>query len=96
MDAASRAPGDGMTEPAYLPDTLVAYHLGRKVTWLRSNRDKLEADGFPRKDRLVGMTLRADLEAWIAKRRRIADPVKGQTPSGHTTTPLSEEKLNAL
>lgn len=85
-----------MTQPAYLPDTLVAFHLGRKVTWLRSNREKLEADGFPRKDKLVGMTLRADLEAWIAKRRRIADPDKVRETGHHTTTPLSGENINAF
>jgi hypothetical protein len=85
-----------MTEPAYLPDTLVAHHLGRKVGWLRTNRPKLEVDGFPRKDRLVGMTLRADLEAWIAKRRRIADPDSAHNKRADTTTPLSGENLDAF
>jgi hypothetical protein len=83
-------------QPAYLPDTLVAYHLGRKVTWLRAHRPKLEADGFPRKDKLVGMTLRADLEAWIAKRRSVGDPDKAQIKVGRTTTPLSGERLDVL
>lgn len=85
-----------MTNAAYLPDTLVAQHLGRKVSWLRTNRAKLEADGFPRKDKLVGMTLRADLEAWIAKRRRIADPDGAPHKGANTTTPLSGENLYDL
>lgn len=85
-----------MTEPAYLPDTLVAYHLGRKVAWLRTHRPKLEADGFPRKDKLIGMTLRADLDAWIAKRRRIADPEQVNIEVGNTKAPHSGENLDAF
>lgn len=79
--------------PAFLPDQLVAHRLGRKVTWLRQHRSKLEREGFPRKDPLVGLTPAADLDAWIAKRQRIANPEPA--PMGGNTT-LSGENLDAL
>ena len=76
----------------YLPDQLVAQRLGRKVTWLRSNRHKLEREGFPRRDPLVGATIAADLDAWIAKRRTVTDPVDAPTTGKHR----NQEKLNGL
>lgn len=35
---------------------------------------ELEREGFPKLDRLIGLTLKADVMAWINRRRTIADP----------------------
>ena len=59
--------------PAYLADREIAYLLGRKVAWFRKHRDDLMREGFPPKDKIIGLTLRADVEAWIAKRRVLSD-----------------------
>jgi hypothetical protein len=85
-----------MTQPAYLTEHLVAFRLARKVTWLRSNREKLEREGFPRKDPLVGLTLTVDFEAWIELRRRIANPNGAAKAAHHSNTPLSGENLDAF
>ena len=61
--------------PFYLADDDIALMLGRSVNWLRKNRPILEADGFPKKDFLIGLTIRQDIEAWIARRRVVADAV---------------------
>lgn len=76
--------------PAYISDTLVAFFLGRKVSWLRTNRDALEREGFPRKDKLVGLTLRADLDAWLARRRNVADAETVRTTDSTTNEVLHE------
>lgn len=72
--------------PAYLTDIQVAETLGRKVTWLKNNRPMLEQEGFPRRDKLVGLTLAADVNAWLARRRVVADPVHTPTEAHHSTT----------
>lgn len=51
-----------------------ASRLGRSVDWLREARGRLEREGFPEVDPLVGLTLKADVDAFLAKRRRVADP----------------------
>lgn len=61
---------------AFLTDIDVAKMLGRSKNWLRDNRPKLEREGFPRKDGLIGLTCVADIEAWIARRRQVADAVR--------------------
>lgn len=73
-------------KPAYVPDVMVAHLLGRKLTWLRKHRSTLEAEGFPHKDALIGQTNLADIEAWIAKRRRLADPVPAASREAADTT----------
>lgn len=70
--------------PAYLSDQMLAHLLGKKVTWLRSKRAQLEADGFPAKDALLGATNAADVNAWIAKRRRLPDPEPAAPPKAAT------------
>lgn len=64
-------------------DRWVAAILGSSVEWLRKHRGKLEAEGFPPKDPLIGLTLKADVEAFLAKRRRVSDPAPagGQSDS---------------
>ena len=79
--------------PAYLTDIQVAATLGRKVTWLKNNRPMLEQEGFPRRDKLVGLTLAADVNAWLARRRVVADPLHTPNEAHHSTT---EERLYEL
>ena len=62
--------------PAYIPDTEVARLLGRSKNWFCQRRPHLEREGFPRVDGLIGLTCRADIEAWIARRRQVSDAVQ--------------------
>ena len=59
--------------PAYLNEPGVAAILGKSRAWLKVNRPRLEREGFPRVDGLIGLTCVADIEAWIARRRQVAD-----------------------
>ncbi|WP_339109234.1 hypothetical protein [Thioclava sp. GXIMD4216] len=58
---------------AYGSDLWVASTLGRKIAWFRTNREKLGREGFPKRDPLTGLTIKADVMAWIEKRRRVSD-----------------------
>jgi hypothetical protein len=81
---------DGKAKPDRTFDPLSEYGsnawcgavLGKTTDWFRKNRVTLEADGFPKVCRLVGLTVKADVRAWISKRRRYADmAVKDQAPT---------------
>ncbi|WP_234464103.1 hypothetical protein [Paracoccus caeni] len=63
---------------AYGSEHWVAARFGRSHDWLKRERPRLEAEGFPPRDRLTGYTLKADVDAWLAKRRRVADPAGRQ------------------
>ena len=69
---AQRAP----ITPAYVSDKDLAELLGKSVAWFRANRPALEREGFPAKDRLIGLTLLADVHAWLDRRRVVADAVQ--------------------
>lgn len=71
---------------AYGSATWCALTLGKSVDWFRKNRAALETDGFPRVDALTGLTIKADVHAWIARRRKVAD-----AGGHHTTTSKSED-----
>lgn len=86
---------DHMT-PAYLHDALVAQRLGLKEQRFKAIRPKLELEGFPKKDRIVGQTLAADVEAWLARRRTINDPVPVPEGAHHTTTGEHRENYKAF
>jgi len=47
--------------------------LGKSIDWWRRNRSTLEGDGFPPRDPLTNQTIKADVIAWINKRRKIED-----------------------
>lgn len=64
---------------AYGSDRYCATVLGKSVDWFKKHRAELEADGFPKTDPLVGLTCKADVEAWIARRRRVADHIEVRT-----------------
>jgi len=65
---------------AYGSDRWCAARLGQSLNWFKKNRPILEHEGFPSKDRLFGLTLKADVEAFLAKRRRMADPDPAAQP----------------
>lgn len=69
-------PTDRTFDPvsAFGSERWVASRLGSNTDWLKKHRTKLEGEGFPPVDRLFGMTLKADVEAFLAKRRRVSDP----------------------
>lgn len=54
--------------------------LGKSYDWFLRNTKALEADGFPPIDPLTDHRIKADVEAWINRRRRIADRVIVETP----------------
>lgn len=62
-----------MTEPAFVDHRTVAQMLGITPDALYRKRASLVATGFPDRDPLIGKYLRADVEAWINKRRRLRD-----------------------
>lgn len=54
--------------PAWCAET-----LGRPPDWFRRERAALETIGFPKVDPITGLTLKADVQAWISRRRKYAD-----------------------
>lgn len=63
---------------AYASASWCAATLGKSDSWLRSNRGRLEGDGFPPVDLLIGHTLKADVFDWLETRRRwrtLASPI---------------------
>ena len=80
--------------PAYIPDTEIARLLGRSKNWFCQNRAKLEREGFPRVDTLIGLTCVWDVEAWIARRRQVADAVK--VGEHHADVPAKGDDLGKL
>ena len=81
--------------PAYLSEADVAKMLGRSRGWLRMNRDRLEREGFPTVDGLIGLTCVDDINAWIARRRKVADAVMTRTTGDHHIE-LRGENWNAF
>lgn len=60
---------------AYASDAWCAARIGVSLDrFRRTLRPKMERDGFPPKDPITGLTLKADMNAWLEKRRRVADP----------------------
>lgn len=73
----------------------IAHTLSVSLDWLYRNRPKLEREGFPRKDALIGRTNKADVNVWIARRRRLTDAVAapGHTIGANTTIGVNHEAL---
>jgi len=53
----------------------VAARLNRGSEWFRVNRAALEAEGFPRKDRLLDGWDSKAIEAWLDRRSGLLTPV---------------------
>lgn len=54
-------------------DQWCATTLGITQASFRSRRASLEGEGFPAVDRLIGLTNKSDVQAWIVRRRRVPD-----------------------
>lgn len=55
--------------------------LGKSTDWFRKNRTALEAEGFPKVCTIVGLTVKADVFAWITRRRRYSDVTAKDRPA---------------
>lgn len=77
---------------AYGSDAWCAETFGKPVEWFRKTRGELEAIGFPPKDAINGLTNKADVLAWISRRRRIADRAVVEA-SDDTTEGIHHDKL---
>jgi predicted DNA-binding transcriptional regulator AlpA len=42
----------------------------------KKKRPQLETDGFPRPDKITGTYLKADVDAWIERRRQVPDRIR--------------------
>lgn len=81
---------------AYGSDAWCAAKLGKSLHWFRKNRGTLEREGFPKRDMLVGQTLKADVEAFLAKRRRVSDADVVAITGGKHHIKLHGENLENL
>ena len=50
----------------------LACRLGLTEPWLKNNRDRLEAEGLPQRDPLLGGTDADAVEAWLDRRSGLA------------------------
>lgn len=64
--------------------------LSRDV--FKKKRPAMENDGFPRPDKITGHYLKADVDAWINRRRQVSDRVAAASPGPST----EEFNLDAL
>jgi hypothetical protein len=60
-----------MSEPAYGNTDWCADRLGISRDKFMRLRQRLEAEGFPKRDRVLNQWLRADVETWLLLRRRV-------------------------
>jgi len=75
--------------PLYVNDAWIAAALGRTKSWWYANRDRLYREGFPQKDKIIGLTARWAVEKWISDRIAIAANLHGRgapaaRPKGET------------
>ncbi|OIQ39735.1 MAG: hypothetical protein BM560_14600 [Roseobacter sp. MedPE-SWde] len=52
-----------------------AARIGWTLSKFRQKRDILENDGFPKVDRITNLYVKADVDAWINRRRQLSDNV---------------------
>ena len=70
-----------MTDSAYAGTLWVCERLGRKPDWFYRNKPKLIENGFPDKDPLTNLWIKADVDAWINARRSIRDTNEAPKPT---------------
>lgn len=70
-----------------------AARIGWTLKKFRQNRKTLENDGFPQLDRITNLYVKADVDAWINRRRQLSDDV---ALSGGALEPLKEVNFSAL
>ena len=78
---------------AYGSDKWIATVLGQSLEWFKRNRPMLEREGFPPKDAMFGMTLKDDVQAFLAKRRRVPDPDRTAIHHGPDQTGVNYDNL---
>ncbi len=59
--------------PRVWSDFQVACRIGKGLSWLTSNRDRLEAEGLPQRDPLLDGTDADAVEVWLDRRSGIAN-----------------------
>lgn len=63
-----------------------AARLGLTFDKFRSMRSRLERDfGFPPIDTINDLTIKADVDAWVKRRRRLSDVVSSPKPEAPTS-----------
>ncbi|OIQ44021.1 MAG: hypothetical protein BM558_09435 [Roseobacter sp. MedPE-SW] len=70
-----------------------AARIGWTLNKFRQKRDILENDGFPKVDRITNLYVKADVDAWINRRRQLSDNV---VLSVGVESPLEEVNFGAL
>jgi len=65
----------------YGSERWVARTLGRSVEWMRARRDEFATAGFPPADPITGHRIKADVIAWVERRRRLPDAAEGTAHS---------------
>ncbi len=81
-------PEDHSLDPAaaYGSERWCAQRLGKSYEWFRKARPSLEQEGFPRRDGLVGLTMKADVEAWLSRRCVLSQDGRARTTGHHPST----------
>ena len=64
----------------------VLHTIGRAESWFAKNRRHLEQDGFPKPDALLGLWIKADVRAWMEKRRQVKDAQAQKDAKGEVNT----------
>lgn len=62
-----------MTDPACLTLKQAAARLGLSTAAFYKRRSRLEAEGFPKIDDVLGRYLTEDVDAWLKNRRQVRD-----------------------
>lgn len=70
----------------------VAEALGMSPSTFQKKRPQLEDQGFPKRDALIGLYLKADIHAWISRRRQLADKVETPPPQ-QKDVQINEDEL---
>ena len=70
-----------------------AMTLGMTKDNFQKKRPSLEKEGFPERDRLTNLFIKADVCAWVMKRRRLADP---EPPKPEREQPKTGVNTDAL
>ena len=75
--------------PRVWSDFQVACRLGKSESWLATHRPRLEAEGFPQRDPLLGGTDADTVETWLDQRSGLAD-AREEVLSDQAADPLME------
>lgn len=65
-----------------LSEFQVACRINRAESWLAQHRSRLEAQGFPRRDPLLGGTDGDAIDAWLDQRSGLATDQDGSSDTG--------------